>query len=65
MDHPIKIMDVEDEDKHINLQITRIFSTFGILLHFGKFVKFSLKIKFFKKKKIKIITTFKKELNVN
>ncbi|XP_023294328.2 transmembrane protein 94 isoform X5 [Lucilia cuprina] len=34
MDHPIKIMDVEDDDKHINLEIARIFSTLGILLHF-------------------------------
>ncbi|XP_037809447.1 transmembrane protein 94 isoform X1 [Lucilia sericata] len=34
MDHPIKIMDVEEDDKHINLEIARIFSTLGILLHF-------------------------------
>ncbi|KAM7348451.1 transmembrane protein 94-like protein l(2)k05819 isoform 4-T4 [Cochliomyia hominivorax] len=34
MDHPIKIMDVEDDEKHINLKIARIFSSLGILLHF-------------------------------
>ncbi|XP_013112237.2 transmembrane protein 94 isoform X1 [Stomoxys calcitrans] len=34
MDHPFKIMDVEEDDKHINLQIARIFAMLGVLLHF-------------------------------
>ncbi|XP_075158243.1 transmembrane protein 94-like protein l(2)k05819 isoform X2 [Haematobia irritans] len=35
MDHPFKIMDVEEDDKHINLEIARIFAMLGILLHFA------------------------------
>ncbi|XP_058988046.1 transmembrane protein 94-like isoform X1 [Musca domestica] len=34
MDHPFKFMDVEEDDKHINLEIARIFGVLGVLLHF-------------------------------
>ncbi|XP_037936476.1 transmembrane protein 94 isoform X2 [Teleopsis dalmanni] len=34
MAHPIEIIDVDDDDLHINLHIARIFSFLGILLHF-------------------------------
>ncbi|XP_073833778.1 transmembrane protein 94-like protein l(2)k05819 isoform X4 [Musca autumnalis] len=34
MDHPFEIMDIEEDDKHINLEIARIFGMLGVLLHF-------------------------------
>ncbi|XP_050329200.1 transmembrane protein 94 isoform X5 [Bactrocera neohumeralis] len=34
MAHPIELMDIDEEKLHINLQIARIFSFLGILVHF-------------------------------
>ena len=36
MAHPVEIVDIDEDKIHIHLEVARIFSLLGIILHFGK-----------------------------